>query len=78
MAYFHNYTYRHLLRSPGDYQEFKNLKTAPSSKWWDTKYQEIRTAFETAGFPLNGFSIEHTKIIDKILSFKGKLIKIYH
>ena len=79
IPYFHNYEYRHLLRSAGDYQEFKRLKKAPNQKWWNTKYLKIATAFEQAGLDPSGFSVKHTAIIEKILHFKaGVLIVAYH
>lgn len=79
IPYFHNYEYRHLLRSVGDYREFKKLKKSPSVKWWNNKYLQIKAAFEQAGLEVSGFSVKHTKLIEKILYFKpGVLITVYH
>jgi hypothetical protein len=76
--YFHNYEYRHLLRSPDCYKEFKSLKFCPSIQWWENKYNHIHKEFKNAGLDPNGFSLQHTAIIDKVLKFKGRLIVIYH
>lgn len=75
--YFHNYAYRHLLRSPRAYAEWKQLKRAPSSKWWDSRYNDIYRAFQRENLEPNGFSAKHTEIIDRILNMKGKAIAAY-
>lgn len=77
--YFHNYEYRHLLRGPGHFADFKNLKRVPTVKWWNRKYNEIFLAFQKAGLPPSGFSMAHTKIIEKVLNFKSELLmRAYH
>ena len=77
LAWFHNYEYRHLLRSKGDYEEWKNVERPKKS--WNKLYKQIHDAFLKAGLETDGFSKEHTKIIERILNFKkGYLIKAYH
>jgi hypothetical protein len=77
VAWFHNHEYRFVLRSPGDYQEFWQLKHAPRGAWWQRKYKAIHDGFLAAGLPTNGFSSEHTAIIGKVLRRPG-LVAIYH
>ncbi len=76
LAYFHNYEYRHLLRSLGDYKNWTGEKLHIS---WNKAYKAIHDGFVKAGLETAGFSIEHTRIIAKVLRMKpNKLIKAYH
>jgi hypothetical protein len=64
-AWFHNYEYRHLLRSPSDYAEWRGLKRVPV-KAFERKYSQLKKAFIAAKLPVSGCSPDHDKIISRI------------
>ena len=63
--WFHNYEYRHILRSPSDYAEAKGLKRVPV-KAFERKYTQLKKAFIAAKLPVSGCSPKHDKIINRI------------
>jgi len=76
--WFHNHEYRHLLRSPGEYQEFKGLKRH-NSVLFNKRYTELKKALKKASLDPSGFSKLHTAIIAKVFKFDiAYLINVYH
>ncbi len=78
LPYFHNYEYRHLLRSADYMMEWKKHKKC-LVKWFDRKYAELYEAFQVAGLATDGFSIEHSKVIESVFGFKNnEIVNAYH
>ena len=66
VAYFHNHHYRFLLRSPGDYQEWKGLKCCPSSRWWEKKMRTLHNAMLMANLIPWDVSPAHDELIKQV------------
>ena len=67
LAYFHNHSYRHILRR-GEYMEFvRNSKFSKANRSWNKSYKMIHDSFVAAGLKTDGYTEKHTEIIASVL-----------
>jgi hypothetical protein len=77
-GWFHNYEYRHLLRTAYDMGQWKNWKSIQWD-WFEKKYEQLYSEFKNAGLEVSGFSVEHSRVIEKVFGFKNnEIVKAYH
>ena len=75
LPYFHNYEYRHLLRSPDHLQNW--TKKPISAKKFDLLYDNLATELTKKKLKLNGHSKKHTKVIAEVLKLP-EVIDVYN
>jgi hypothetical protein len=79
--YFHNYEYRHLLRSSAYMAEWREFKSYPPITF-EKLYRKLRKELRRRSLSLDGFSLNHTLTIASVFKFTPqqtiKLIRAYH